>query len=209
MAPRRLTVAALVLVATLGCSETSDEAAGPGVQVGQVSLPAPGAAYHGGVAHSFLNGNALLTCGRHGEFSGAVEPPATPGATATVDYSATFEGQLALSPPLVAASVTHPLSIQVRMVEQITLASTQGAVRTFDTELSAFELGGSTAPAGVLVRESPSVASTGRTTVTALTNGQYRIESFYDVWLEISLDDGATWNPAAEAVRMTLGPATT
>jgi hypothetical protein len=91
------------------------------------------------------------------------------------------------------------------MVERITLAATQGAVRTFDTELVTFELGGSAAPAAT-VRESPALGSTGRTTITSLSGGQFRIESYYDVWLEISLDGGQTWHPADGAVRMTLGP---
>jgi len=55
-----------------------------------------------------------------------------------------------------------------------------------------------------MVRESPSVASTGRTTITTISGGQYRIESFYDVWLDISLDDGRTWHPAEGVVRMAL-----
>jgi hypothetical protein len=208
MPPRRLKGSALFLFATLNCSGTGGDATGPGVEVGQASLPAAGAAYHGAVAHRFLGGSAELDCGSHGEFTGAVAPPATQGATVTADYSATFKGQLVLAPPLVPAPVTHPLSVQARMVERITLAGTQGAMRTFDTELVTFELGGSTAPAGAMVRESPSVASTGRTTITALSGGQYRIESFYDVWLELSLDGGGTWHPAEEVVRMTLGPPT-
>ncbi len=195
-------------LATLACSETAAPA-GPGVQVGQQSLPPAGAAYHGTVPHRFLGGNVQLPCGSHGGFTAAAPPPAAPGATVTSDYFATFTGQLILAPPVVAAPITHPLSLQAHMVERITLAGTQGAVRTFDTELVTFELGGSTAPAGAMVRESPSLASTGRTTITTLAGGQYRIESVYDVWLEISLDGGATWQPAESAVRMTLGLPTT
>jgi hypothetical protein len=209
MSLERLTVAAVFVLATLACSGPSGDATGPGssgVQVAQESLPAAGAAYHGGAPHRFLGGSAELPCGSHGGFTSAVAPPTTQGGTVTSDYFATFEGQLILMPPLVAATVTHPLSIPVRMVEQITLAGTQGATRTFDTELLTFELGGSSAPAGVMARESPNLASTGRTTITALSGGQYRIQSFYDVWLEISLDGGGTWHPAEGAVRMTLGP---
>ena len=201
---RRVKFAALFVIATLACSGTGGDPTGPGVQVGQESLPSGGAAYHGAVPHVFLGGSAVLTCSSHGEFTGAVAPPAPQGATVTSDYFATFEGQLDLAPPLVPAPVTHPLSLQAHMVERITLAGAQGAMRTFDTELITFELGGSVTPAGAMVRESPSVASTGRTTITALSGGQYRIESFYDVWLEISLDGGRTWHPAEGVVRMTL-----
>jgi len=201
---RRLKFAALFVLATLACSGTGSDPTGLGVQAGQESLPAVGAAYHGTVAHRFLGGSAELTCSSHGEFTGAVAPPSTQGATVTSDYFATFEGQLILAPPLVPETVTHALSLQARMVERITFAATQGAMRTFDTELLTFEWGGSTAPAGVMVRESPSLASTGRTTITTLSGGQYRIESFYDVWLEISLDGGGTWHPSEAVVRMAL-----
>lgn len=207
MLPRRLNVVTPFMLAALACS-TSDEVTAPGVQVSSESLPPPGSAYHGTVAHRFLGGSAQLFCGVHGGFTSAVAPPATQGSAATSDYFATFSGQLVLDPPAVTTSATYPLSIQVHMVERITLASTQGATRTFDTELVTFELGGPTAPAGAMVRESPTLASTGSTTITDLSGGQYRIESFYDVWLEISLDGGATWDPADAAVRMTLGPPT-
>ncbi len=195
----------LLLLAPPACSGTSGDPTGPGVQVGLESLPAAGAAYHGEAPHRFLDGSAELTCSSHGQFTAAVPPPATQGATVTSDYSATFKGRLVLAPPLVPTAVTHPLSVQARMVERITLAGTRGAARTFDTELMSFELGGSTTPAGAMVRESPSRASTGRTTVTVLSGGQFRIESFYDVWLELSLDGGGTWHAADGVVRMTLG----
>lgn len=204
--PRRLKVAGLLALLTLACSETSGDPTGPGVTVGGDALPAVGAAYHGVAPHQFLGGSAQLFCSVHGGFTSAVSPPASQGGTVRSDYFATFQGQLVLAPPAVAATVTHPLSVQVHMVEQITLAGTQGTLRTFDTELVTFELGGPTAPGGVMVRESSSTASTGSTTISTLADGQYHIESLYDVWLEISLDGGATWNPAAEAVRMTLGP---
>ena len=180
----------------------------PGVEVGADSLPPAGTAYHGETSHLFMGGSAELFCGIHGGFTGAVSPPSTLNGRVTSDYFATFEGELVLKPPFVASPVTHPLSIQVHMVELITLAEMQGTKGTFDTELATFELGGSSAPAGVMIRESPTLASAGRTTITALSGDQYRIETYYDVWLELSIDGGGTWHPADNAVHMTLGPST-
>lgn len=208
MPARGSTVPVLFVLAALACSGTRGDPTGPGVQVGQESLPVAGAAYHGSAPHRFFDGDAELTCSSHGNFTAAVAPPAIQGGTVTSDYFATFQGELVLSPPLVRATVTHPLSVQAHMVERITLAETQGATRTFDTELLTFELGGSAMPTGVMVRESPSVASTGRTTITDLSDDRYRVDAFYDVWLEISLDGGGTWHGAEGAVRMTLGPPT-
>jgi len=197
---------ALSLLVTLACSAgTGGDPTGPGVEVGQQALPTAGAAFHGAVAHRFLNGSAQLFCGSHGQFTGAVAPPGTLGGTVISDYFATFVGQLVLAAPLVPATTTHPLSLQAHMAERITLSAEQGAVRTFDTELVTFEFGGSATPGGALVRESPTLASSGRTTITALSGGRYRIESYYDVWLELSMDGGQTWHLAEAAVRMTLG----
>ena len=193
-----------LLLVTLGCS---DDPTSPGVEAGSELLPPSGAAYYGGAPHRFGGGSAQLTCSSHGQFTAAVTPPATPSAVVTADYFATFTGQLVLGPPLVAAGATYPLSLQVHMVERLTLVATQGAVRTFDTELLTFALGGGAAPGGATVRESPSRVSSGQTTVTALSGGRYRIETYYDVWLEISVDGGSTWVPADGAVRMTLGRA--
>ncbi len=203
---RRLKVSVLLALAALACSDGGGDPTGPGVRVGQESLPVAGAAYRGAAPHVFFGGDALLTCSSHGGFTNAVQPPANQGGTVTADYSATFLGELVLSPPLVRTSVTHPLAVQAHMVERITLVGTQGATRTFDAELLTFELGGPAMPADILVRESPTVASTGRTTITDLSGGQYRVDTVYDVWLEISLDGGTTWHRAEGAVRMTLGP---
>jgi len=205
---RSLKLAAILILGTLACSGDKSDPMGPGVEVGEDSLPPAGTAYHGDSSHQFMGGSAVLTCSSHGGFTAAVPPPATQSGTVRSDYFATFVGTLDLQPPLVASPVTHPLSLQVHMAELITLAGTEGTTRTFDTELATFELGGSTAPAGVMVRESPSLASSGRTTITALSGGQYHVETYYDVWLELSLDGGATWSPADNAVHMTLGPAT-
>jgi hypothetical protein len=198
-------LAAILMLGTLACSGSEDEPMSPGVEVGEDSLPPAGSAYHGDTSHLFMGGSAELFCGIHGNFTAAIAPPATQSDPVTSDYFATFEGHLVLEPPLVASAVTYPLSLQVHMTELITLVGTQGATRTFDTELAAFELGGTAAPAGVMIRESPTVASPGRTTITALSGGRYRVETYYDVWLELSTDGGGTWIPADNAVHMTLG----
>ena len=63
-------------------------------------------------------------------------------------------------------------------------------------------LSGGTLPGGVMVRESPTKASVGRTSVRTDTNGAYHISSFFDIFTEVSLDGGNTWSPS------TTGPVT-
>lgn len=67
---------------------------------------------------------------------------------------------------------------------------------TFQTELLQMDLVGSFNGNPVMIRESPTQASTGETTITDIGGGLYRIDSFFDVFTELSLDGGASWIPS-------------
>jgi hypothetical protein len=62
---------------------------------------------------------------------------------------------------------------------------------TFDVEMLSMSLTG----AGVMIRESPTRASTGKTSIQDIGGGLYHIDSFFDVFTELSLDGGMTWIP--------------
>lgn len=49
----------------------------------------------------------------------------------------------------------------------------------------------------VALRESPTQQSLGTTRIDELADGSYQISSFFDVFTEISLDDGNTWSPTS------------
>ena len=169
------------------------------------ALPVREAAWHGSEAHLFQDGAVALTCGSHGLFTTAVDPPARVGASVTADYAATFRGEVSLTPPAAGTSVTHALSVQARMAERVTLSSARRGTRVLDAELTIFELAGTDMPPGILVRESPTKPSTGRYVITAVRHG-YRIEGFYDVWLDLSLNGGRSWHAAEAPVHMWLEP---
>jgi hypothetical protein len=57
-----------------------------------------------------------------------------------------------------------------------------------------------------MVRESPTLASLGETTITDLGGGTYRIDSFFDIFTELSLDNGTTWIPSSSVERVELIP---
>lgn len=85
------------------------------------------------------------------------------------------------------------------------------ATGTFDTEMLSMTLTGllDLGPIGqvpVSIRESPNLASLGQTTVADLGGGQFRIDSFFDVFTELSVDGGQTWIPSQGSSRMTLIP---
>lgn len=63
-------------------------------------------------------------------------------------------------------------------------------------------------PSGVQIRENPGLPSLGQTTIVPLGGGMYHIDSFFDVFTELSLDGGQTWIPGDRPahMRLTSGP---
>jgi hypothetical protein len=66
---------------------------------------------------------------------------------------------------------------------------------TFQTEMLSMNLSGNV-PMPFLIRESPTLQSLGVTNTTPIGGGQFLINSFFDVFTEISLDGGASWMPS-------------
>ena len=67
-----------------------------------------------------------------------------------------------------------------------------GPLGTFPTEMLSLNLVG----AGAMIRESPTLQSQGLTQVQNVPGG-FQIDSFFDVFTELSVDGGATWIPAS------------
>jgi hypothetical protein len=76
----------------------------------------------------------------------------------------------------------------------------------YDTEISQLDLSGGGLPAGWIIRESPTLASTGQTTVDTLPGGLFRINSFFDVFVELSTDTGQSWIPASGPLHLESTP---
>jgi hypothetical protein len=64
---------------------------------------------------------------------------------------------------------------------------------TFDTEMLQLDI---LAPGGIMLRESPTLPSKGKTTVRESPTHTFAIDSFFDVFVELSIDGGQTWSPA-------------
>ena len=52
-----------------------------------------------------------------------------------------------------------------------------------------------TGPPGVMIRESPTRQSTGKTSIIDIPGPMWHIDSFFDVFTELSVDGGLTWMP--------------
>ena len=79
--------------------------------------------------------------------------------------------------------------------------------REVNLELLALDLSASAFPGGVMLRESPTQASTGHLQQTEVTPGNFHITSFFDVFFELSVDGGQSWFPADGPAHTTLFPA--
>lgn len=73
----------------------------------------------------------------------------------------------------------------------------------FPTEMLSMDLQGFGGM--VRIRESPTLPSLGSTSITDIGGGMYHIDSFFDVFTELSLDGGATWRPSAGPSHVILG----
>jgi hypothetical protein len=82
--------------------------------------------------------------------------------------------------------------------EDFTQYQLYGPIHQFDVSLDSLELAGS---GGILLRESPTLESTGQILRRDLPDGKYQIASFFDVFTELSIDGGATWTAASSSLQ--------
>jgi hypothetical protein len=92
--------------------------------------------------------------------------------------------------------------------------TTTGTVRSVDltgtgqyeNELLNLAITLSTTEGPVMLRESPTLASIGFTDITPLGGGLFHVDSFFDVFFEVSTDGGQSWEPYSSAVHLTMVP---
>lgn len=164
------------------------------------SLGSGAAHYHGSFFDVFVDDWSLVT-------NGPPEPHAAPGTPGTVhgprSGSTTATIRLNGLPPgePVLGTLSAMSFFDVFVELQI------DGTRVYDTEMLQMDILANVGGQTFMIRESPTRASTGRTTVRALADGTYRIDSFFDIFTELSVDGGATWIPADAPTHMTLLPA--
>jgi hypothetical protein len=92
-------------------------------------------------------------------------------------------------------------------VETMVVGKIGNVTGTFDTEMLSMNLSGISPLGPFMIRESPTLPSTGVTSITDIGGGLYRIDSFFDVFTELSIDGGGTWMPSNNgAGHVTLVP---
>jgi hypothetical protein len=78
----------------------------------------------------------------------------------------------------------------------------------FDTEIMSLDITGmypgSNGPIPFILRESPTLASLGQHSIAHAADGSFLIDSFFDVFTELSLDGGQTFYPARSSFELDL-----
>src|SRR5438552_9087406 len=96
----------------------------------------------------------------HRGFTQSIPPP-PPGGNQTENFDSMVDGQISVNGGASFTPFSAPANVSVSVSSHLD----SGATRFFDTEMLSLSLSGGTLPGGVMVRESPTKASTGRTSV--------------------------------------------
>jgi len=120
-------------------------------------------------------------------------PPSVPNSPSIENFNTNVSGRYSLlnGPPT-------PFSAPAPCLTKVTLTQVNGDTRTFQTEMLQLNLSGGTLPPGVMIRESPSRPSLGQTTIRTVATGGYVIDSFFDIFVEVSMDGGLSWTPQTD-----------
>jgi len=119
-------------------------------------------------------------------------------------FDSVFAG-IAVDPPG-APGTQIPFTLMGPVTAVMRNKSTTDTTGTFDTEILSMSLSGTVGPIPIQVRQNPTLLSLGQTTITDLGGGLWQIDSFFDIFTELSVDGGGNWAPSLEASRMVLQP---
>ena len=141
---------------------------------------------------SYGGGAVVITDIRHFGFTNVSRIPL--GADELEQFDSVLQG-------VVTVPVSTPILLQGPVATGV-LGKVGNVTGTFTTELLSMNL----STGAVLIRESPTLASLGQTTIEDIGGGLFRISSFFDVFTELSLDGGQNFIPSDGATRVTLVP---
>jgi hypothetical protein len=153
--------------------------------------------YYGRNMHVIFPGDAVLYAPRHHGFTNVIRETVGADEIETFDSIMDVTVGFGLMPP-VEIRLTGPVST-------IVYGKAGNTTGDFQTEIISMSLIGDLGGASVEIRENPNMPSAGRTTITDLGGGLYEIDSFFDVFTELSRG-GAPFEPAPNSGRMELCP---
>lgn len=140
--------------------------------------------------HQMYGPDIIMSNPAHHGFNNCMPPPPDGGQQSHQFGSrVNFEISLDRGNTWMAMEAEADCLVMVRHRETIP------GTRVFDTEMLQLNIQGGTLPPNVRVRESPTLPSAGVTRISSVAGG-FRIDSFFDISTELSLDGGLTWMPA-------------
>ncbi|MHC4717416.1 MAG: DUF7901 domain-containing protein, partial [Planctomycetota bacterium] len=163
--------------------------------------------------------------GRYDSLNGATFYGLTEGMYATEIVSMSLQGLngASITPPVVCCTEYHVESFFDVFVElsvdggaswiasfynaKINLGIINpggGTTGAFDTEMVSLSLSGGDFGTGTVLRTSPTMPSPGGHMITDLGGGLYHIDSFFDVFTELSVDGGNSWTAADGPIRVLM-----
>jgi hypothetical protein len=158
------------------------------------------------MAHATYPAGIVISNITHRRFTQTFPPP-PPGGTNVHEFGSEVSMEVSLM-GMPFQRVIAPATVSVRIGSM----REEGLTRYFDTEMLALNVQpGGELPLPMQIRESPTKVSTGRTQIEGggAGSGADRISSFFDIFTEVSLDGGQSWQPAESGpVTVTLQPMT-
>ena len=134
---------------------------------------------------------------KHSYFTQSLPPPPA-GQEETHKFDSQVDMMLSTDGGQTFHHVRAPAAVSVKLE-----ARSPGPPQVIDTEMLQLDINGGGLPAGVIIRESPTLPSRGMTQIDPQADGSFRIHSFFDIFTEVSLDGGQNWSPAQNGpVRM-------
>jgi hypothetical protein len=147
---------------------------------------------------AFPNGIVLSNILAHDFIPGFPPPPAGLSVTHTfhlgTDFDISFDH---------GSNFVHASSSNICTVNLQGMSTGNSGPQSFDTEMLQLDISGGNIPSAVMIRESPTLKSTGQTQINP-TAGGFFVSSFFDVFTELSTDGGQTWLPAVQSVHLDL-----
>ena len=185
----RMLAIAVVAIATVGVTKAQVT----GVTSPTTCVPPLGGEYAAQFHAHYTNGANVwdLTNPIHDRFTQCDPvPPAGSGGSSTHTFGSGVKATVTTNG--VAMQIDAPAQVTVH-VQDAGPNATGGEL--YQTEMLQLNISGGSLPAGTMIRESPTLQSTGQTTVKPVAGG-FQIDSFFDIFTELSVDGGATWMPS-------------
>lgn len=190
-----LTRGAVLSALAAGCIGA---AMGQGTFPGPELPPPPGTYISPDLFHILFANGIVIEDPSHARFTHSMPPP-PPGGTQIHEFSSFLTCRVRLPD-----GSTVPANLQGNVVVRVHgLPPGEPSVRTFETEMLQMNLVGTVMGQIVRIRESPTLPSRGGIRMRELPAG-FRIDSFFDVFTELSLDNGQSWIPAMNAGHVEL-----